>query len=715
VSKKHATYNHITLADSYASDRPVVGLDIGSRASKGAILVGNRLHTALVPTGLHMQETADALLRKLLRLAKVKRKQVAHILGTGYGRVSLSFGDTPYTVVTEISCHAMGAHVLIPEARTIVDIGGQDCKAIRIDPQTGKVLEFVMNDKCAAGTGRFLEKAAIHLGIKLEALGEVALAATEPAAVSSQCVVFAESELISLRARGEHAHDEHAMANIAAGVHLSAARRVTNLLGRIGLEPALVFTGGVSNNRGMWKALEELLGARFVTRPGIDWIFAGAVGAAVYAAQEVRRTVQVVDVLAAPAPTLLEPALRAIQTAEQDFIASDDNKKIGFLCTYMPMELLAAAGLRYTRLYQAGNAEVVGAGELHTQSVLCDHTKSCIGGFVSGHPLFRAVNKVYSPHVCGNMKRASEIIGTLVPTKLINVPKNRSVAISRHFFRTELDVLRQELEGLSGRTIDDRAIHEQIVLFNRVRRLLKKISELRLRPRPVLSGSAFLDLVRGYYILPPETLLQTYGALYDQLLARSTVESDDQGARPIRLLISGSLMADGDRRLLDIVERDLGAAVVVEDHCAGLRPVHHTIAEEGDPLQALADGYLDQAPCSNRKPMEDAIDFTSALAREYSVDGVLYVYLKFCSCYGLTKKSFIDRLQDDGLPVLDVSSDYSSSDQGQLKTRLEAFVEVLRERVRGPSPIKRRKRRSASAQASAEVSRGASRPLDNPS
>jgi benzoyl-CoA reductase/2-hydroxyglutaryl-CoA dehydratase subunit BcrC/BadD/HgdB len=151
-------------------------------------------------------------------------------------------------------------------------------------------------------------------------------------------------------------------------------------------------------------------------------------------------------------------------------------------------------------------------------------------------------------------------------------------------------------------------------------------------------------------------------------------------------------MADGDRRLLDIVEGELGAQVVVEDHCAGLRPVYHTIPEVGDPYQALADGYLDQAPCSNRKPMSDAVEFSSRLAREYNVDGVLYVYLKFCSCYGLTKKDFIDQLQTQGFPVLDVSSDYSQSDHGQLKTRLEAFVEVLKERKKSrPSAPKSRR------------------------
>jgi predicted CoA-substrate-specific enzyme activase len=266
----------------HAPPDPVVGFDIGSRGSKGVLLTPDAIYPMFVPTGLYMQESADELLQRLLRSAGLKRRDIAFVVGTGYGRISLAYKDLPYQVVTEITCHAMGAHALLPRTRTIIDIGGQDSKAIKVDPATGKVLEFVMNDKCAAGTGRFLEKAAVLLGLELHELGEVALQATEPAAISSQCVVFAESEMISLRARGERHKDGAARANIAAGIHFATARRVKSLLGRVGTEPDLVFTGGVANNIGMRHALETLIGAKFAQDP-IDMIYAGALGAAVYA------------------------------------------------------------------------------------------------------------------------------------------------------------------------------------------------------------------------------------------------------------------------------------------------------------------------------------------------------------------------------------------------------------------------------------------------
>ncbi|MDR2844797.1 MAG: acyl-CoA dehydratase activase [Puniceicoccales bacterium] len=273
---------------NYGAPWPVIGLDIGSRGAKGVLLLNNEVYTAFIPTGLYMQETADELLKQLLAETGLKRADIAYIVGTGYGRISLKYEDIPYQVVTEISCHAMGAHAILPATRTIIDIGGQDSKAIKVDPATGKVVEFVMNDKCAAGTGRFLEKAAVLLGIELDELGPVALDAKDPAPVSSQCVVFAESEMISLRARGERNNDLEARANIAAGVHYSAARRVNNLLGRIGIEPGLTFTGGVSNNPGMWHVLEVLLKAKF-QRAKIDLIYAGALGAAVYSGKHAAR------------------------------------------------------------------------------------------------------------------------------------------------------------------------------------------------------------------------------------------------------------------------------------------------------------------------------------------------------------------------------------------------------------------------------------------
>ncbi|PWC40428.1 2-hydroxyglutaryl-CoA dehydratase [Azospirillum sp. TSO22-1] len=371
--------------------------------------------------------------------------------------------------------------------------------------------------------------------------------------------------------------------------------------------------------------------------------------------------------------------IHALIEAEQEaFIKEEDGlKRAGYFCSYTPPELLNAAGLRHARLFKAGTPAIVSNGERYTQSVFCDFSKSCIGGFDkdAGDPFYLAVDKLYNFHTCASMKRATEVLDSMVPTTMLNLPRLRGEESSRAFFRDEIAHFRDDVADLAGRPVTEDDVREQIVLFNKARRLIRKFSDLRKRPKPPLSGRDFLELVRGFYYLKPDALLAAYEPLYRKL-SRSRGKGD---GRP-RLMISGSEMADGDRRLVELIEEDIGAHIVAEDHCTGLRPFTYTVCETGDPFRALADGYLDQAPCARMKPIEDPLDFSGQLAQEYAVDGVVYVYLKFCACYGATRSAFIGRFQELGIPVLEISSDYSHSDIGQLKTRVEAFIEVLNEK-----------------------------------
>jgi benzoyl-CoA reductase/2-hydroxyglutaryl-CoA dehydratase subunit BcrC/BadD/HgdB len=270
------------------------------------------------------------------------------------------------------------------------------------------------------------------------------------------------------------------------------------------------------------------------------------------------------------------------------------------------------------------------------------------------------------------MKRITEVLETFVPTKLLNLPKLRNNPDSRPYFRNEILHFQEDLEELTGNRVDEAQLRDRIVQYNKVRRLLKQFSELRQRKNPPLTGTDFLELVRGFYFLEPEEILPTYEDLYQKLSAQA-----DEGEGKLRILLAGSIVADGDRRLLDLIENDLGLTVVVEDHCAGFKPFAKTIRETGDPYLALADGYLEQAPCARMKPLNDSLDFVAELVKDYRPDGVLYIYQKFCSCYGVGKKEFLDRFQALGVPALDLSSDYSENDLGQFRTRIEAFVEVL--------------------------------------
>lgn len=667
------------IAEKYRSnfkDAKVVGLDIGSRTSKGILIGNGEIYTAILPTGLYNQETANQLLDKLLDESKINRYEISYIVSTGYGRISMKFSDIPNKVVTEISCHAMGAHYLNPNAKTIIDIGGQDSKAVKVDSNTGKVIEFVMNDKCAAGTGRFLEKAANLLDLTLDELGKTSLQAKNPSVISSQCVVFAESEVISLRARGEDENDGHIRDNISAGIHYSAARRVNNLLNRIGIEPELVFTGGVSNNPGMRHALEELQGYPF-SKVGIDAIYAGALGAAVYANKYLPTNAVKTKQVATPFTSDINYLKNRIFEQQQTLINSNGGtKKVGYLCVYTPLELLRASGVNHSRLFKAGSPETVANGEVWCQNAFCDHTKSILGAFRDGDSMCKSLDKIYTFYTCAQMKRVAEAIDHyFTPAESFNLPKMTDREESRNFFRKEMGRFKEDLETLTGEKIPENKLQEQIVLYNQIRRIIKKISELRKRDNPPLTGKEFLELTKGYYYLPPEELLSYYKKVYTKLSA-----VPDNGDKRLRIMISGSVVADGDRRILDIIEDDIGARVVVEDHCTGLRPFYHSIAQNDDPVKSLANGYLDQAPCARMKPLDEGVEFSGKLAQEYNVDGVLYVYMKFCPSYGMSKKEYFNQFRKLDLPVLDISNDYSQNDQGQLKTRIEAFVEVLNEK-----------------------------------
>ncbi len=249
------------------------GIDIGSISTKAAVLAdGKLLGSRVIFTGYNSEAAGKKVFEELLEELGLEVSAVRRIVSTGYGRSSVKFVDK---AVTEIICHGTGAHFLNPLVRSVIDIGGQDSKAIVLD-EHGKVKNFAMNDKCAAGTGRFLEVMANALEADLDSFGEMSLKADRPAGISSLCTVFAESEVISLIAKGE------SRVNIIAGIHESIAARVSALANRVGIVPPVVMTGGVAKNVGVVKALEKKLGVPIEVSPFAQ--VNGAIGAAIIAA-----------------------------------------------------------------------------------------------------------------------------------------------------------------------------------------------------------------------------------------------------------------------------------------------------------------------------------------------------------------------------------------------------------------------------------------------
>lgn len=250
-----------------------MGLDIGSLTAK-SVIIGEDCGIAswaVRPSGHDHRLAAEDAARDALKLAGLGKEDIKSVIGTGYGRVSIPFADH---TVTEISCHARGAAHTLPGCRTIVDIGGQDSKVIRVN-RSGRVVDFDMNDRCAAGTGRFLEVMAQALGISLDDMGRMAHEAEKAARISNVCTVFAESEVVSLIAAGED------RSNIIRGLCRSISERISGMIGRVGLAPPVVMTGGVALNRGVVAALEEKLAVDIRIPPEPQII--GALGAAILA------------------------------------------------------------------------------------------------------------------------------------------------------------------------------------------------------------------------------------------------------------------------------------------------------------------------------------------------------------------------------------------------------------------------------------------------
>ncbi|MDN5326543.1 MAG: hypothetical protein PWP41_1239 [Moorella sp. (in: firmicutes)] len=248
------------------------GVDIGSLTTKAVVVRDGRMAgAAVLKSGVNSVEIAEKALQEALEQAGAGAESLDGIVATGYGRIRVPFAQRR---VTEITCHARGIYHLWPEVRTVIDIGGQDSKVILLDAG-GKVRDFVMNEKCAAGTGRFLEVMAGALDVPVEEMGAISQQAGQGASISSMCTVFAESEVVSLVAEGRP------VAEIIRGLHNAVAQRVVAMAQRVGWEEPVAMTGGVAKNPGVVKSLEENLGTSIRVPPDPQII--GALGAALLA------------------------------------------------------------------------------------------------------------------------------------------------------------------------------------------------------------------------------------------------------------------------------------------------------------------------------------------------------------------------------------------------------------------------------------------------
>jgi len=274
------------------------GIDIGSTMTKVVLMSEATLTSVIGPTGPEHRKLANRVMEEALAKAKLAFEDITYVVATGYGRINVPFADKQ---ITEISCHARGVAHLLPEVRTVIDIGGQDSKGIKL--KEGRAVDFVMNDKCAAGTGRFLEVTAEELGVSLEDVGRLSLEAKNKVEISNTCTVFAAQEVVARLSEGV------ALPDIIAGLHEAIATRIYGMLRRLKIEREVALTGGGAKNIGLVKAMEAKLGFPVLVPP--EPLLTGAIGAALLGRDIVREAVEKGETLVRSQRRLTEATLFA--------------------------------------------------------------------------------------------------------------------------------------------------------------------------------------------------------------------------------------------------------------------------------------------------------------------------------------------------------------------------------------------------------------------
>lgn len=294
----------------------VAGIDVGSRTTKCVVIDAQEqmLGEAIVQTGAFLTQAAEKSLQEALQAAGLDRNQISYIASTGWGRHQVPFRDVQ---ITDITCHARSAVYLFPGTRTVLDIGAQNTRAIRVEP-SGRVLAFRMNNRCASGAGRFLERTALALELPSEEIGPIALRSRQPERISSICAVMAESEVINLVSHEARIED------ILAGVHHALAERIVSLVRQVGAQPEITLTGGVAKNVGMVDALQKIMRMQVSVSPRA--IYAGALGAALLGWARMRRKRWV------PMPSGVRPLIRddVKRIAEIDGLISQTNPRVEY-------------------------------------------------------------------------------------------------------------------------------------------------------------------------------------------------------------------------------------------------------------------------------------------------------------------------------------------------------------------------------------------------
>jgi benzoyl-CoA reductase/2-hydroxyglutaryl-CoA dehydratase subunit BcrC/BadD/HgdB len=344
-------------------------------------------------------------------------------------------------------------------------------------------------------------------------------------------------------------------------------------------------------------------------------------------------------------------------------------KVIGYLCLYAPVELIQASGAIPVRLSLGGHEAEI-AGTKYLRSDACTFCKSCLGNF-ENDPLYALVDAVVVANTCDMMRRLPESIMRHFRKPVLEVYVPRTAEALPHRlseFRRQLELLRGGLGGITGQMAEDDGLRAAVASYNSIRQGLRAIDELRLADAPRVSESRMLALAALAWLLSPEQA----GLVLSEAGPAASDPGEAAGRRRPRLMFGGSMLAEDDLWLVELIERR--ADIVVDVLCTGGRSFAEDVPETEDPLDGLTRFYYGRIPCMHRRPNDAFYDYARRLARERRVDGFVYKTLLYCDAYSFEAKRLKQAL---GLPMLHLDTDYSYENREQVRTRVEAFLEML--------------------------------------
>jgi predicted CoA-substrate-specific enzyme activase len=674
-----------------------MGIDLGSTSTEVVVLDENSQIAVqeVIDTEPHHKTCIDKVLalvyQELSRIyrAPITKEDIQFCVGTGYGRENIYCADK---TVSEISCFAKGAHYYFHSARTIIDMGGQDSKVIGVD-ENGEVKDFVMNEKCAAGTGRFLEAISEVCEISLDDLGAISLEAEYETTISSMCTVFAESEVISKLAEGVDKE------SIIKGLHSAIAFRVLSMGKRIGIKAPLVFSGGVARNIGMVQMLKEKTGFaphHLLVPPNPQII--GALGAAFFAAGEGKKQYQphqsptaagYVTGNGSPPPLAHENPVQTIRELEKEIPIKHSSTSthfppvVGWTDLAVPVELLSAANINHIRI--TGDMHKGASSDRYIRTYSCAYIKNAISALFEESEKYNFLDGVITTNCCSATEKMADVLkcqhnGEKEKNKQFFV---YSLTIPRKFSDEAIDYMKKHILALKDfienaykTSISQDRLKAVCEQYNRARMLMREYTAL-------LAENNFPNSAR--FIGWQMEQLWRQRDVTDDFLADIRRKIDLlKGMSPLekqgpRILLAGSIIPD--MHFYDMFDNI--KCHVVYNHTSSGNKFSEALVDLEDPdiYRALARRCLS---AYTPRTMDSGLRMAKikGLVDRCNARGIIFNLTKFCVYYTFEAVLLKEYCEQWHLPLLVIETDFTSKSLGQLKTRIEAFIETF-EKNRG--------------------------------